>query len=230
MYVKYNGHFTPGITWLVWIFQSGGRGRGVANSELELPNLILHEDTFPEMCKSTKCRIHITGSDNNQTIAWTFKEATSVNLMMTDLLRICSIVNTNSFIAPTVFYHPGTLSTVVDDTSRRFDLPHSQFLSLFSCKYHSQRSSSSWTGYHPPNDMISSVISTLHMHQSGEVTFLTIEQRPYTNSGSPSIPISRLTTGFRNLESLPSKFFKCTGTGSVTTTTPNSLVLGRTRL
>ena len=72
------------------------------------------------------------------------KEVITTNLVVANLLRICSIVNTNMALTPTLFYHPGPLNTMVDDVSHHFDLPHTQFLSIFSHKYHLQQSTSSY--------------------------------------------------------------------------------------
>ena len=85
----------------------------------------------------------LTNSDNTPTVAWTFKEVATINPVVADLLRICSIVNTNVALTHTVFYHPDPLNTMVNDTSRHVDLPHTQFLSIFSRKYHPQQSASS---------------------------------------------------------------------------------------
>ena len=203
---------------------------GITNSDLELAALVLHEATFPQVCKNSAWRAPLTGSDNTPTVAWTFKEASTINPVVANLLRIRSIQNTNSSITPAVFYHPGLLNTMADDASRLFHLPNPTFLPLFSNKYHPEQSPSSWTICHPPNAVVSSVISALRKRQSGEVTFPTLAPPTSTNNGLPSAPTSRSTTGFRTLTRRWSNCFKCTDTGFVTDTTPSSPVSGRTRL
>ena len=85
----------------------------ITNSDLELAALVLHEATFPTVCKSSACwRAPLTGSDNTPTVAWTFEEAATINPVVANLLRIHSIVNTNSSITPAVFYHLGPLNTI----------------------------------------------------------------------------------------------------------------------
>ena len=63
-------------------------------------------------------------------------EGTSaVNLIVADLLRARAEMKSGAMITLSVFYHPGTLNTMADDASRRFDLPDNNFLSLLRSKY-----------------------------------------------------------------------------------------------
>ena len=172
---------------------------GITNSDLELAALVLHEATFPKVCKTAAWRAPLTGSDNTPTVAWIFKEASTVNPVVANLLCICSISNTKSSITPAVFYHPRLLNTMADDTSRLFYLPNPAFLPLFSNKYHPEQSPSSWTSCHPPNAAISSLISALRRQQSGEVTFPMLVPPISTSNGPPSTPTSRSTNGFQTL-------------------------------
>ena len=205
------------------------KGR-ITNSDLELAALVLHEATFPAVCESSEWRAPLSGSDNTPTVSWTFKEASTINPVVANLLRIRSITNTNASITPAVFYHPGTLNTMADDASRLFHLSNTSFLSTFSRKYTPQQSPSSWTLCLPPKDVISSVISALRGQQSEGVMFPTLAPSTSTSNGHPSAPTSKWTTGFQTLTHLPSNSFKCMDTGFVTDTTPSNLVSGQTRL
>ena len=80
--------------------------------------------------------IRSTYTSNAPTVAWNFKEASTINPVVANLLCIRSINNANSSITPAVFYYPGLLITMADDVSRLFHLPNPTFLSLFSNKYH----------------------------------------------------------------------------------------------
>ena len=116
----------------------------ITNSDLELAALVLHKATFPTVCKSSaRWRAPLTGSYNTPTVVWTFKEAATIKPLVANLLRIRSIVNTNSSITLVIFYHPGPFNTVVDDAYRLFNFTNPFFLSFFSCKYNPQHSPSS---------------------------------------------------------------------------------------
>ena len=131
----------------------------ITNSDLELAALVLHKDTFPDICGSSNWRAPLTGSNNTPTVSWTSKEASTINPVVANLIRIRSIVNTNSAITPAIFYHPGHLNTMADDASRLFHFPNPTFLSFFSNKYHPEQSPSPWAICHPHSAVTSSVIS-----------------------------------------------------------------------
>ena len=103
----------------------------ITNSDLELAALVLQEATFPSISDQPAWRSPTSGSDNTPTVSWTFKEASIVNPVVADLLRIRSTINRTACITPSVFYHPGILNTIADDALRRFDLSHPYFLSFF---------------------------------------------------------------------------------------------------
>ena len=150
--------------------------------------------------------------------------------MVTNLLYIRFIVNTNSAITHAVFHHTCLLNTMVDDASRCFGLlPPPPCIFIF-CKYHPQQFPSSKIGCYLSNSVLSSTISTMHGHQSEAVTFPTLKWLSYTCNGSPSAPTCISTTCFSTMESLPLKPFRCTHTGFIMGTTPNNLVPGRTQL
>ena len=90
----------------------------ITNSDLKLVALVIQETIFMEVCKKPAWRTPITSSNNTPTVVWIFKEATTINPVVANLLCICSIVNTNTALNPIVFYHIGPLNTVVNDASR----------------------------------------------------------------------------------------------------------------
>ena len=190
----------------------------------------MEEALFPSLSAHPVWPAPTTGRDNTPTVSWTFKEAATINPVVADLLRICSTINRLASITPSVFYHPGHLNTMADDASRRFDLSPDQILLLFSRKYHSSQSPSSWTQCHPPSAVISSVISALRKLPSEEVTFPMPAPINSTPNGPPSAPSSMWTTNCKSLTSQPSNYFRCMDTGSKTVTTPPRTNSGRTRL
>ena len=65
----------------------------ITNSDLELAALVLQEATFPFICPSPAWRAPFTGSDNTPTVAWYFRESSTINPVVADLLRIWALVN-----------------------------------------------------------------------------------------------------------------------------------------
>ena len=98
----------------VQLFTIPGR---ITNSDLELAALVLKEATFPFMCTIPAWRDPFTGSDNTPIVAWSFRESSTINPVVADLLRIRYLVNRKFCITPSVLYHPGPLNTMADDES-----------------------------------------------------------------------------------------------------------------
>ena len=110
------------------------RGR-VTNSRLKLVALVQQKATFSFIGQHSACGAPSTGSDNTSTAVWTFKETSTMNPTVADLLRIHSLVSRQFKIAPPVFYHTGPQNTMVNDALRRFDLSADPFLSFFTSTY-----------------------------------------------------------------------------------------------
>ena len=79
----------------------------ISNSDPELMALVLQEAMFPFVGANQEWRAPLTGSDNTPTIDWTFLEASTVNMLVADLIHLRSIVNLQFKITPSVFYHLG---------------------------------------------------------------------------------------------------------------------------
>ena len=69
------------------------------------------------------------------TVVWCFREVSTVNLIVTDILLIRAEMNSGALITPSVLYHPGLLNKFSYDASRHFELPGNKFLSFFLSKY-----------------------------------------------------------------------------------------------
>ena len=135
--------------------------RQIINSDIELAALVLQEAKFPFVSANPTWQDPFTGSDNTPTADWTFREASTVNPVVADLLRLRSLVHCHLNISSSVFYHPGTQNTMADDASHKFHLTQEIFLSLFSKTYSPQQSPGMWHACHPPSEIVSSVISAL---------------------------------------------------------------------
>ena len=107
----------------------------ITNSDLELAALVLQEAKFPFVSTNPTWQAPFTGSDNTPTVTWTFREAFTVNPVVSDLLRLRFLVNHHFNTTPSVFYHPGTKNTMADDVSQKFHLAPDIFLSLFFANY-----------------------------------------------------------------------------------------------
>ena len=63
----------------------------IKKSNFELATLVLHESTLltavPEACMA----VPRSGSDNNPTVSWSIHEASTINPVVTDILRICAL-------------------------------------------------------------------------------------------------------------------------------------------
>ena len=122
------------------------------------------------------------------TVSWYFREASTVNLILAVLLRFCDDMNSMALLNPSVFYHPGHLNTMVDDASRRFDLPDNKFLSFFRSKFRLWRSAGSWKLCHPPIEITSCVISVLRRRMSRLATLPTTAPPSSTNNSENYVP------------------------------------------
>ena len=65
------------------------------------------------------------------TVNWTFWEASTINSVVADLLRLQSLFNRQFNTTSSFFYRPGTKKTMADDASRQFRLAPDILLSLF---------------------------------------------------------------------------------------------------
>ena len=60
----------------------------LTNSDLELAALVLHEDTLLETYPEATMAAPQSGSDNTPNISWSNREASTINQVVADLLRI----------------------------------------------------------------------------------------------------------------------------------------------
>ena len=79
----------------------------LTNSYLKIAALVLHEATLLETCPKAKISAYRSGSDNTPTVSWSIQEASTINLVVADLLRVRMLHSRYFFLNPLVFYHPG---------------------------------------------------------------------------------------------------------------------------
>ena len=196
---------------------------GITNSDLELVALLLQESSFPLACSRDAWHAPLTGSGNTPAVSWCFRESSTLNLVMADLLCVRSEMNSRALLTPPFFYHPGTLNTMVDDASRRFDLSGNNLISFFRSKYRPSHSVGLWTLCHPPTKITSCVISVLRRKMSGLAIFPTTAPPSSMTSSKNYVPQCRSSIGSMILPSQSQISLKCMVTRSVTDTGLSSL-------
>ena len=68
----------------------------ITKSDLELSVLVIQEATFFKAVPKACIDEPISGSDNTPTISWSMNEASTINPVVVDLLRICAFHSKNS--------------------------------------------------------------------------------------------------------------------------------------
>ena len=116
----------------------------INNDYIELVALVLQEATFTSIRTNPTWRAIFTKSNNIPSVTWTFREASTVNLVVAYLICLQSLVNFQFNITPSVFYHPGTQNTMAKNASRNFHLAPDILLSLFSTTYSPQQCPGMW--------------------------------------------------------------------------------------
>ena len=72
----------------------------IKSSDLELAALVLQEAIFTFVSTNPTWRGPFTGSNTTPTVTWAFREASAVNPVVADLLRLRSLVNHQFNITP----------------------------------------------------------------------------------------------------------------------------------
>ena len=170
----------------------------------------------------------MTGSENTPTVSWCFREASTVNPIVADLLCVRAEMNSGALLISSVFYHPGPLNTMAYNASCRFDLPGNKFLSFFRSKYCPSQSAGLWTLCHAPTEITSGVISVLRRRMSGLATLLITARHSSTISFKNYVPRCRSSIGSMILPSQWQRSIRCTATRSVIYTGISSLKSERT--
>ena len=75
----------------------------ITNSDLELAALVLQEASLLKAVPKASMAAPRSGSDNTQTVSWSTHEASMINPVVVDLLRICALHSRKFFLNPSVF-------------------------------------------------------------------------------------------------------------------------------
>ena len=75
----------------------------ITNSNLELAALVVHEATLLAAVPKARLAAPRSGSDNTPTVSWRTKEASTINPVVADLIRLCALHLRQFFINPSVF-------------------------------------------------------------------------------------------------------------------------------
>ena len=79
----------------------------ITNSDIKLAILILQEATLLEAVPKARMATPCSGSDNTPTVSLSMCEASMINPMVADFLRIHALRSRKFFLNLVVFYHPG---------------------------------------------------------------------------------------------------------------------------
>ena len=75
----------------------------------------MQENVFVAIARTAAWREPETISDNAPTVSCVFRESSTINLVVADLLRIYALHNQHHALTPSVFYHLDDYNTMVDD-------------------------------------------------------------------------------------------------------------------
>ena len=100
----------------------------ITNSDLELDALVLHKANLLAAVPEARLAAPRSGSDNTPTVSWSTKEASTINLVVADLLCLRALHSRQFFLYPSVFYHPGIENCMADDASHLFEISDTSLL------------------------------------------------------------------------------------------------------
>ena len=75
----------------------------ITNSNLELSALVLHEATLLAAVPEARLAAPRSGFDNTPTVSWSTKEASTINMVVADLLCLNALHSRQFFLNPSVF-------------------------------------------------------------------------------------------------------------------------------
>ena len=130
-----------------------------------------------------------SGSDNTPTVSWSTHEASMINPVVADLLRLRALHSRKFFLNPSVFYHPGQENCMADDASRLSYLSDTDFLKHMSVVH--PQLHGSWQISLSPRELLSCVISTLRRKPCEPALLKMRDIRGCTGSGPTSVPPCR---------------------------------------
>ena len=161
----------------------------ITNSNLELAALVLHEATLLVVVPEARLSAPCSGSDDTTTVSWSMKEASTINMVVAELLRLRALHSRQFFLNPSIFYHPGIENRMADDASFLFGLSDTSLLAHMSAAYNQLQSLCQISLL--PLDLLSYVISTLRRNMCERELHKILASRGSKSSGATSAPPSR---------------------------------------
>ena len=79
----------------------------ITNSDIELATLALHEATLLAAAPEARMAVQRSGLENTHTVLWGMLEYSTINPVVTDLLRIRALHSRQFFLNTSIFYHTG---------------------------------------------------------------------------------------------------------------------------
>ena len=119
---------------MTWYWGANPEGQ-LPNSDLDLATLVLHKATIFVVVPAVRMSEPDSGLDNTPTISWSTREASTINLVVADLLRIHTLRSRKISLDSSIFYHPLQESFIMDDASSLFHLPETSFLTHMYSAY-----------------------------------------------------------------------------------------------
>ena len=160
----------------------------ITNSDLETAALVPHEATQLAAVPEARLAAPFLGLDKNLTVSWITKEASTINLVVADILCLRALHSRQFFLNPYLFYHPGIENCMADDDSLLFGVFEISLLAHMSAAY--PQSQSLWQLSLLPPDLISCVISTLRRKPHERELHKILASRGSTSRGATSAPPS----------------------------------------
>ena len=201
------------------LFTLTNREGTITNSDLELAALVVHEATLLAAVPEARLAASRSGLDNTPTVSWSTKEASTINPVVADLIRLHTLHLRQFFINRSVIYHPEIKNTMADYASRMFEFSDTSFLVHMTYIYpQSQRLQNISL---PPPDLLACVISTLCRRPCERELHKILASRGSTSSGETSVPPSRSILLSKIHPSLVSRSCKYMGIRSDTPSTPS---------
>ena len=104
----------------------------ITNSDIEPAALILQDATLLKSFPKARMAAPHSGSDNTPTVSWSTREASKINPVVADLLRINVLHSRKFFLNPSIFYHLGQENCMADHALSLFYLSDTNFLTHMS--------------------------------------------------------------------------------------------------
>ena len=98
-------------------------------------DLVLHKAILLSADPEARMAAPIYGSDNTLTVSWSTREASTIQPVVAESIRIRVLHSRQFELNPSIFYHPGQEFFMADDTSCLFYISDTSPLVYISAAY-----------------------------------------------------------------------------------------------